>query len=257
MLYLKVDVDQVKLQISKISIFYIIGALLCLFISQIISALRMRYYYLVNDILCSYFLSFKLYWVGMFYNFILPGGIGGEAYKIYIMQKNKVSSLLSLRLALSNRLSGLYILLILSLIFYLMMDYPDKIIAMLLLLSVVITYPIFAYFILKEKLSVIIGSAIYSIFVQIFSILSGLIILSSLVEVNLNYLILFMVSSLVQIIPISIAGIGMRELSFIYGSNFFPVDIEKSISFLAIYFAINLLLSVTGVIFITKKFAIS
>jgi uncharacterized membrane protein YbhN (UPF0104 family) len=251
MLYLKVDLKQIRLEISKVSIVYIVLSFLSLFISQIFSALRMRYYYLVNDVSCSYFLAFKLYWVGMFYNFILPGGVGGEAYKIYIMQKNKVSSLLSLRLALANRASGLYILLILGFIFYLIASY--HLLVMILLLLLIIIYPIFANYILKEKLIATIRVAIYSIIVQIFSILSGMIILSSLVELNLNYLILFIISSLVQILPISIAGIGMRELSFIYGANFFPVDIEKSISFLAIYFVINLLLSLTGAIFITRK----
>ena len=52
--------------------------------------------------------NIKLYYVGMFYNLFLPGGIGGDGYKVWMLRREFSSSWKSLILiSFLERLNGL------------------------------------------------------------------------------------------------------------------------------------------------------
>ena len=68
--------------------------------------------------------NIKLYWLGLFYNLFLPGGVGGDGFKVYLLGKYKKSNLKTVIGAiLSDRVSGLSIIVILLLVFIPMLDY--------------------------------------------------------------------------------------------------------------------------------------
>lgn len=55
-------------------------------ISKIISSIRLNRYFKDINLSLSQTYNLKLYYLGMFYNLFLPGGIGGDGYKIYIIK---------------------------------------------------------------------------------------------------------------------------------------------------------------------------
>ena len=94
------------------SLFWLIPALLFFNISQFISAYRLLQFYKIHQPGISYRFNLRLYYKGMFYNLFLPGGIGGDAYKI-IALKNSANTYKQLTTAtLLDRVNGLVILLL-------------------------------------------------------------------------------------------------------------------------------------------------
>ena len=68
--------------------YWIILAPVFYFLSQVISSERLRYILINNNFKISFKENGLLYLIGMFYNFFIPGGIGGEFYKSYLMKKS-------------------------------------------------------------------------------------------------------------------------------------------------------------------------
>ena len=69
-------------------------------------------------------------------------------------------------------------------------------------------------------------------------------------SVFIDYLVLFMISSIVSILPISLGGIGLREITFVYGALLIPsIDPELGVAFSMICYIINALISFTGIWF--------
>jgi uncharacterized protein (TIRG00374 family) len=60
------------------------------------------------------------------------------------------------------------------------------------------------------------------------------------------YLDLFLVSSIVTIIPITVGGLGMRETVFLLASSMAGIDENKAVSLGFIFFIITAISSLTG-----------
>src|SRR5690606_17100394 len=88
-------------------------ALLLFVVSKGLAAFRLNLYFHQIGAPLSQGSNLRLYLLGMFYNLFLPGGIGGDAYKGYVVQRQydpgskKVISAL-----LVDRLSGMALLFI-------------------------------------------------------------------------------------------------------------------------------------------------
>lgn len=250
-----INVNQLIHYVKQVDYYLIILSLLSLNIGQIISALRLRYYIQASNISCSKYFAISLYYIGMLFNLILPGGVGGDGYKMILIKrifKNSFGN--SVRIILSGRANGLFALLIHTYILALFSDIAIKTdyLPQLLTFGIVIccvTYFIFSSTILKEQLNTTIVACWYSLFVQLFAMISAYFLFIGLGVPNdkiVNYIFLFMCSSVVSVIPISIAGIGLRELSFLYGSNMLGIDPELGIGFSLLYFTINSIISLSG-----------
>ena len=105
------DLSKLFEVLNNINILYLIIAASIYFSSQIISSERLRYILNDNKFIISFKQNFTLYLIGLFYNFFIPGGIGGDAYKSYLMN-NKFNWILSkvVKLLLLDRLIGLGVL---------------------------------------------------------------------------------------------------------------------------------------------------
>lgn len=256
----KSDVNKIASYFTSINPLAIFIAYLMLTFAQIISALRTEFYFKTENIHLKKKFSIGLYFVGMLFNTILPTGIGGDGYKLYII--NKLSNAKHgkiLRILLSERASGLFALLML-IVFITPMSMIWQIdhVATLLIIGFLITIP--AYFIAikklcKEKAKTAIGAMPYSFIVQ----LCGVIIVTTILwgmgfdtsnhPATNSYVVLFLISSVLSVLPISIGGVGIRELSFMYGASILGLDSELGVAIAAIYFVINLLCSLNGFFF--------
>jgi uncharacterized membrane protein YbhN (UPF0104 family) len=68
-----------------------------------------------------------------------------------------------------------------------------------------------------------------------------------------DYLILFLVSSLVAMVPITIGGAGARELTFLYGAQFLNIHAEKAVAIGFLFYLISTVVSFFGIVFRFKR----
>jgi uncharacterized membrane protein YbhN (UPF0104 family) len=202
----------------------------------------------------------------MFYNLFLPGGIGGDGYKVYTLQKNfkiPVKSLIGA--ILLDRISGMIALIFLALLLLLFIDLSNTGISLTtpLIVALILIYPGFYLFIklfFRKFILYFNLSSLRSMGVQISQLCSALFILWSLNihSLYLEYQVLFLLSSIVAVLPFTIGGIGARELVFVFGANYLMIDINTAVAFSLLFFILTAISSFTGTFLETKlKTAVS
>ena len=251
----KIPFREVIVLWAKTNVFYLVIAAILFLASQIISTKRLELYFNANDFHLSFRSNVELYFLGMFYNFFIPGGIGGDAYKVYLLHKNFGWSAKKITSSLFNdRLSGLLAICVLILIFSFNL-LEAKFFPILFVLLVVGFF--FTYFLTKKLFStynkVFFKAFSYSFLVQILQVISFIFLLKSLdVTNNLTiYAVVFFASSVLSLI--SFAGIGVREMLFLQASKWFSFHPEISVSASLLFTMITAFFSLFGVIFQIRK----
>lgn len=250
----KVDPEQTFETIFSSDIIYFSAGVLAFNLSKIISSFRLNRFYRTTGILLSEWYNLFLYYIGMFYNLFLPGSIGGDAYKIYLLKQGKKGSTKELFMAtLLDRLNGLVLLVMLT--FVLLLVNRDlyrfgflvsgSIVGLLLSIPV---YSLVNRLFFKPFLPVFWSTLHLSFWVQLGQLSCAYFILLSIDAQShfLDYLALFMVSSVVAVLPFTIGGVGARELVFLYGSRFLTIDESKAIAFTLLFFSTLALSSLIG-----------
>jgi len=253
----KVEFEAVISQIKSVSPFYLLLAYILLVVAQIISSFRFSYYLETLGVSVNRLFCIGFYFAGMLCNTILPGGIGGDGYKVYFLKKHAyIPAKSSIRLIISDRASGLLWLLLLAYGAAYISAAHNMIIYFNYLLLVAVFSTIIGYLfsvrlLLKESLQTALGASVYSFFVQIISLLIVFAILKGMGvdDGYAGYGLLFLISSVLSIIPISIGGIGIRELTFIMGAAPLGLDADIGVAIGLIYFVINLICSLNGLFF--------
>jgi len=201
-----------------------------------------------------------LYLIGMFYNFFIPGGIGGDAYKIYILNKKFKWEVKTLTSAVFvDRFIGLTAIgILISLLSYNLLQ--DKSLIWLIPIAVVIiigvSYFFLKYFFLKF-LRVFSKTLVISIIVQLLQIASVIFIIMSLDnhENYLNYILIFLISSVLSIF--SFSGIGIREYIFYEASVLLEIDSSVAVTIGLIFSIITAIISLFGIVFHFKNYKLS
>jgi len=258
--FTKISFLEVLQTLKRTQPFYLFLASIFFVLSKIIASFRVNLYFHQLQIFLTQISNLKLYLLGMFYNLFLPGGIGGDAYKGYLIKKQfnidtkKIVSVLVL-----DRLSGLLLLFMYAciLIPFLNLNLIPYI-EYYALAAILVGIGVF--WILNKKffqyvLPIFWKAFGYSALVQFFQILSAYFILQSLdIELNtISYLFIFLVSSIVSVIPLTIGGIGSRELTFFYGATLLHLDENTSIGISMIFFLITAFVSLFGIYYHFKK----
>lgn len=259
----KLNVAEVFETVKKANLIYLLLALFFFVFSKIIAAFRLNLYFHELKVLLTQKSNLKLYLLGMFYNLFLPGGIGGDAYKGYVINKKfevetkKVVSVLVL-----DRLSGLLLLFIYAcgLALFLQNREFDNfkiLLALAIPLSLVVFYFLNTMF-FGYVLPVFWKSFGYSALVQLSQLVCAFFILKSLgIETNsVAYLVIFLISSIVSVIPLTIGGLGSRELTFFYGAAWLSLNESISVGVSMLFFSITALVSLLGIMFHFKKTAL-
>lgn len=251
----KIPFREVTVLWAKTNVFYLVMAAILFLASQIISTKRLELYFKANDFHLSFRSNLELYFLGMFYNFFIPGGIGGDAYKVYLLNKNFGWSAKKITSSLFNdRLSGLLAICVLILIFSFNL-LEAKFFPILFVLLLVGFF--FTYFLTKKLFStyttVFFKAFFYSFLVQNLQVISFIFLLKSLnVTDNFTiYAVVFLASSVLSLI--SFAGIGVREMLFIQASKWFSFHPEISVSASLLFTMITAFFSLFGVIFQIRK----
>jgi hypothetical protein len=227
-------------------------------LSMLGSSLRSRYYLQCYQVNISKSFAIAYYYIGILFNVVLPGGIGGDGYKVYLLWKyKKLAKLLGLRIMLYERVNGFYALVFFGLItalfssFANIIDYGFALIAACLVL-ITPCYLWGSKYVLRDKLKAAVGASAYSFPIQALQVLSAIILVKALLpeaslQEYIDYVFLFITASIMVIIPISIGGAGLRELTFLYGLQIMPVsDPATGVAFALLNFLLNLLTALPG-----------
>ena len=237
-LFKKIEITQV------LNIFVLINPLVFLYasllyiLSSYISTLRWKIFLNEKELKIS--TLFSLYLIGSFFNNALPGIIGGDVVKIFMI-KEKTGIREAIASVFMDRYTGLFALLLISLVFFILFynKLPKHIFLWLVPISFsgFIVGTLFLMVIsrvkmlreLKDYISTftqkqILKGIFYSLLVQFIVIISVYIIFYGLnISISFFELCVFLpIIILISMLPISISGLGVREWCFIlfFGNSF-------------------------------------
>lgn len=247
----KIDWHQALKTISNAHWFYLVPSLILFILSKIVSAFRLNIYFENAGISLTTSQNLRLYWLGMFYNIFLPGSISGDAYKVIRLKKEFKSSYKDTTAAvLLDRFSGMLALLFLlggySFIALQHLAYSTAILGASLLALVMF------YLILKRFFGKFLPGFSSTFFlgfaVQGLQVVSVYMLLAA-VGVSLNtsaYILIFLLSSIVSVLPLTIGGLGIREIVFLEGSKYFGLSQELAVGISLLFYLVTLLSSSAG-----------
>lgn len=253
----KISIYKILEILKSADLLFILSASILYFLSQIISSERLWFILKANNLIISSKENIKLYMIGIFYNFFIPGGVGGDAYKGVLMNKKFQWSLKKIyKLLILDRLIGFGVIVCLILVFsgfILDLEFALKFGA---ILGPLYTLLFIAGKILVQKIfdnEIVYNKAFFiSHLIQILQFGSIILILISL-GVSDNYftfLYIFLISSVLSIF--SFGGIGIREYVFFTLATNTTVspDIATSVGLIFTFSA--LVSSIPGLFFLMR-----
>jgi len=236
---------------------YLLGAIILFILSKVSSALRLNIFLRNHRIFITEKENIKLYWLGMFYNIFLPGGVSGDAYKIYLLKKKLGKNLKELFGAVFvDRLTGVVALVSLALLLLSSTEnrIPFSGYAWILVFIVLGGFALLYRLFFKRYLRIYLPVVGYSFLVQGFQVVTVFMILKGFgVSAHMtSYIFVFLISSLIAIIPVSVGGVGTRELAFMYGAQYLLLSQEVSVTVSLTFYLITLVTSLFGMVYSLK-----
>jgi glycosyltransferase 2 family protein len=254
----KVRIGDIASLLKSAAKLNLIPALILFVISKWMSASRTLLILNHYSIPVSKWENLKLYWTGMFYNLFLPGGIGGDIYKTVIINKrHKNGIMISAGAVLMDRIAGVTALIVLALLCLHFTDLYHQW-GWISYVGIPLTLICFVGFILifMPGLKGIIGKLLgWSFMVQGFQVLSLIFILNALrIRTDqIEYMLIFLISSVAAMLPISVGGIGIRELVFFSISSLLFLDQKVAVTISFTFYLITVLTSLFGIISVLER----
>lgn len=257
LVFRKIDTDSLWDLAKSLHFFWLIPAIILFVFSKVATAFRLNLYFKNIDLYISEKKNWRLYLIGMFYNLFLPGGIGGDGYKVYLLNKHHKTAVKKLLQAvLLDRLGGLVAIVFLLFVFFLLVQVDIPWLEStwwnaLMVLGLILTIPVFwlvQKFLFKDFLPSFVSANAWSFAGQIAQLICAYFILRALgiQEQILAYQLVFLLSSIVAVLPLTIGGVGARELVFIYAHTYAGIEETAAVAFSMIFFLITAGTSLVG-----------
>lgn len=255
--FTKVPFKEVKEKLLHANYWWMAAAVIVFFISSIVSAWRLLSFFKSINLRLDPKFNFRLYLLGMFYNFLLPGGIGGDGYKIYLLNKTyKLPAKKVFWAILFDRLSGLWAigLIIVALILFVpQVELHIAIPSSIFLIGTAIYYFV-AHKFFKEYTRNFFQGHAKAVLVQSLQVIT---ILMVLLGQGFNgkfapYLLSFLISALAAVVPISLGGAGAREAIFTQLSAPFHMNVALAVFLSISFYIISLIVSLLGVYYVLR-----
>ncbi len=253
----KIDFNELQTALVDCNWLFLFLALCSYGFSQVIASSRLNSFFKAIHLYLSERYNLRLYQLGLLYNYFLPGGIGGDGYKIYFLKKNhQISGRKILSAVFFDRLSGLWALAIITCALIIFM--PRLAIPNALTITVALvgtgSYYFFLRLLFKQFAKIFILTHIKALAVQGFQVMAAILILYSLNfdEKFSPYLLIFLVSTIVAIIPSIGGGLGLRELVMIYGATYFQIDEHTAVLVSLFFNLISITVASSGIYYIFR-----
>ena len=232
-------------------------------LSKLIASVRLNTFFRTVDIQLTERYNLRLYWLGMFYNLFLPGGVGGDGYKVYLLGKEYPGQRgLIFRALLLDRLSGMLALLVLLLALLAAVPATELRPAGASALPPWWRAVPLALLPLGLGLSYALGRGLFREFWRAFGrtswealgvqgaqVLCAWALLAALGAAGgpvLPYLLVFLASSIAAVLPLTVGGLGARELTFLYGAKLFALSVPVAVSVSVLFYLITAAVSLLG-----------
>jgi uncharacterized membrane protein YbhN (UPF0104 family) len=255
----KVDLQELGGILSAGSWGWFPPALFLVALSKVLAAFRLNDFFRAAGLGLSERANLRLYWLGMYYNLFLPGGIGGDGYKVWLLHKRGEAGLKDLVLAtLSDRAMGLLALTAIGLAFLpwmapvlpLQHSWPwwgiPALVAGAWIVLRLVARPFLAVFWKTLGWSALVQG------IQVVAVLA-LLQMTAAPTPWTGYLFLFLVSSLFTALPISYGGAGARELAFLLGASQLGLPEAPAVAVSLLFYLCSLLVSLSGLGFSFRK----
>jgi glycosyltransferase 2 family protein len=255
--FTQIDIAQTWLQIKKANVMLLFGATLLFILSKGVSSFRLNRFFGNISIHITEKQNLKLYWLGMFYNLSLPGGIGGDGYKVILLNRSfKVKAADIFWAVMLDRVIGVLALFCLAVVFFMFVPFPfpyKGLVVFAIPASIGASYLVFKWF-FKKHVGIFAITNLQSLLVQLLQVLCAWLILMALGEKGqvTSYLLVFLVSSIVAILPLTIGGAGAREVAFLFGAQWLGLDVNVSIALSLLFYAITVVISLWGTYYVVK-----
>jgi len=253
----KVPFSEVKNRLLHANYWWMLAGVAFYFCSMVASAWRLLSFFKSIDLRLDPRFNFRLYLLGIFYNLLLPGGIGGDGYKIYLLHKNYQLPAKRVFWAIAfDRLSGLWAigLIIVALkIFIPQIAVSFAIVGGVFVAGTAIYYVIVKIFFKDFSKHFIKGHA-KAVVVQTFQVLT---ILCVLLGQDFNgkfapYLLSFLLSALAAVVPVTFGGAGAREYIFKVLAGVFNMNVGLAVFLSVSFYLISLLVALSGLYYVLR-----
>ncbi len=255
--YQKINFEDLKTTYKASNPIYLFIGSLFFIGSQLLSSYRLNYIFHRSNFPLSQSSNLKLYFIGMFYNFFIPGGIGGDAYKVYLLNKRFGWKLKTVtQNVLIDRLIGLVAIFFIASILAGYLFFEEIWFLVLGILGAALVYVISKLILkifIKELDGIYIRSFLFSVGIQLLQILCIYCILLAIgIESNaLSYFLVFLISSVLSVV--SFSGFGAREFVFLQAAIYLGTDSAMATSIGLTFNIITAIVSLLGVFFLIRK----
>ena len=253
----RVPLNEVKNRLLNANYWWMFAALVCFFLSIVVSSWRLRSFFKSINLRLDARFNFRLYLLGLFYNFLLPGGIGGDGYKIYMLNKSyKLSAKKVFWAIMFDRLSGLWAigLITVGLIFFIPQINIHIGIPLGIFIAASAVYYFVAYKFFREYTRYFFAGHSKAVLVQGLQVLAIIcVLLGQDFDGKFSpYLLSFLISALATIIPITVGGAGLRETVFMELTKVFPMDKSLAVFLPGSFYIISLVVALLGVYYVLR-----
>jgi uncharacterized membrane protein YbhN (UPF0104 family) len=253
----KVPVSQVKNRLLHANYWWMLAAVVFYFFSMIASSWRLLSFFKSINLRLDPRFNFRLYLLGIFYNLLLPGGIGGDGYKIYLLHKKYHQPAKRVFWAIAfDRLSGLWAigLIIVALkVFIPQINVSFALVLGVFVVGSVIYYTVVKIFFKDFSQHFFKGHA-KAVIVQSCQVLAILCVLmgQDFHEKFAPYLLSFLLSALAAVLPISVGGAGVREYIFKVLAGVFGMHVDLAVFLSVSFYLISLLVALSGLYYVLR-----
>lgn len=260
------DLTKIGGYFRQIPPLHMLSALVYVTLAQLIASMRMRYFFHASGFHMNKKFACVLFYVGAFYNFLLPGGIGGDAYKVILARKRmEMPAIQGIRIMIADRASGLCVLMIILFTSLYLIDlskltaYAHLLISLALIITLA-AYVIISKIFLKLPPKAMLMSLPYSLVSQSCWVLALFAFWKSLGNGQnfIEYTMLYCAASIASMLPISVGGLGIREMTYSYGAATItryagiPVDGDLGVVLSLCIFALTFVAALPGILWLNK-----
>ncbi|GAA4093370.1 lysylphosphatidylglycerol synthase transmembrane domain-containing protein [Mucilaginibacter panaciglaebae] len=253
----KVPFVKIKYRLLHADRRWLAAAISCYVGSMLFSSWRLLSFFKSIGLKLDWRFNLRLYFLGLCYNVLLPGGIGGDGYKIYLLHKRyNLPTKKVFWAILFDRLSGFWAI-------------------GAIVVGLIILIPNFPYHLAYPLTIVLIGSVIYYIVARKFfrdythkfftahakaigvQSMQLLCIVCLLMAQDFNgkfapYLLSFLFSSLAAVIPFSLGGGGIRDALFLTLAREFNLTEDMAVYLSFGFYLISIIVALFGVYYVLR-----
>ncbi len=229
-------------------------AFICLFMSQWVSAERLLSVLRSVQFSISRKTNNILYLIGMFYNFFIPGGIGGDMYKVYFLNKHYKWPVKQLSAALLwDRLMGLTAIGVLMVVFFGFIPFAGIGIRIWAVPALILVGVPVSYYVTKRMFPSYLKAYrpvfLQSLLVQLLQCLCVVFIAMGFSDTGdyINYILVFLLSSVLSVF--SFSGVGVREMVFYKLSEWMVYDTVVAVTIALLFSVMTAFISLFGIVF--------